>query len=118
MNAQVTSTKHKKVDLPPHERLKINSERQVTLKQGGIDIEGVQLLSKAFMRNRIVWPCLAMHFDKLLCAPLSTRNLHEADRAMTSVSSRRLRKELSEIHAEGCPCGNTFYPDVDHLFTP
>ncbi|KAG9314745.1 UBC-like protein [Chiua virens] len=24
---------------------------------------------------------------------------------MATVSSRRLRKELSEIHAEGCPCG-------------
>ncbi|KAH0838675.1 hypothetical protein J3R83DRAFT_7002 [Lanmaoa asiatica] len=37
---------------------------------------------------------------------------------MASVSSRRLRKELSEIHAEGCPCGNTFCLDIARLFTP
>lgn len=37
---------------------------------------------------------------------------------MASVSSRRLRKELSEIHAEGCPCGNSFCLSLAHLFTP
>ncbi|KAG6371556.1 hypothetical protein JVT61DRAFT_9262 [Boletus reticuloceps] len=36
---------------------------------------------------------------------------------MASVSSRRLRKELSEIHTEGCPCGNIFWLNVAHLFT-
>lgn len=70
------------------------------------------------MRVRVVCPCLVLQLDKPICAPLSTRNLHEAGRAMASVSSRRLRKELSEIHAEGCPCGNTFCLNVVHLFTP
>ena len=37
---------------------------------------------------------------------------------MASVSSRRLRKELSEINAEGCPCGTYFCLSVAHLFTP
>jgi ubiquitin-conjugating enzyme E2 W len=37
---------------------------------------------------------------------------------MASVSSRRLRKELSEIHAEGCPCGNSSCLSLAHLFTP
>lgn len=37
---------------------------------------------------------------------------------MASVSSRRLRKELSEIHAEGCPCGSSFCLNLAHVFTP
>lgn len=37
---------------------------------------------------------------------------------MAAVSSRRLRKELSEIHTEGCPCGNSVSPNVAHPFTP
>ncbi|KAF9234950.1 ubiquitin-conjugating enzyme/RWD-like protein [Melanogaster broomeanus] len=28
---------------------------------------------------------------------------------MASISARRLRKELNEIHAEGCPCGNRIH---------
>ncbi|KAF8557398.1 UBC-like protein [Imleria badia] len=36
---------------------------------------------------------------------------------MASVSSRRLRKELSEIQVEGCPCGSSFCFSVAHLFT-
>lgn len=90
----------------------------MTLKQGGIDIEGVQSHPKGFMKDSIVCPCLVLQLDKLICASLSTRNLHEAGRVMASVSSRRLRKELSEIHAEGCPCGNIFCLNKVHLFTP